>query len=112
MLPPDLVHVVLSGPRHPAALHALARVAAQLRARGCVVATPLDMARRCGALWGSFPYAREAARTVIDSDAVLLMPAWETCEHATACQVQAETLRLPVLEYDPAAGVFVEVVAA
>lgn len=106
MIPPHLLQLVLSGPKTPAGLVQLATFAVTLRAAGHVVLTPVELARRAGATWGSVAYARETARAILDSDALLLTPDWEECEHACACEVQAEALRLPVYEYDETAQDF------
>lgn len=112
MIPPHLLHLVLSGPRHTSEAVATWNVLADgLRRMGYAVTTPIDWAKTAGATWGSIAFARTAARFVADADALVLAPDWQTCDHAVVCQVQAEALGLPVFEFDPVADVFVPVAA-
>lgn len=86
--------VVVVGPsKTPTERMTLGLLALRLRSRGYDVASPLEDDRTDR---HSAAHAREIAEAVYASDAVVMTPGWEDCDHAVAAQVQAEALGLRV----------------
>lgn len=74
------------------------RIAADLTSRGYVVSNPADNGLPDGLSWED--YIRTDIRMLLDCDAVVVLPGWETSRGASLEVTIARALGMPVIALD------------